>query len=159
MWLLFGALCFYITDVDLKLLYRNTCGLNDKVKRSLLFKYLHYHKPHVLFLKETHLMGINISALRKAWVKQGFHATYSTYARGVAIILNHSLSYLVEQVITDPGGRYIILILQMYDSITLYTVYTKLSRSRIWTWKGEWGLQCYPGQYLRYIQPTQECFS
>lgn len=60
---------------DLKLLSWNIRGLNDKIKRSLLFKFLHSHKPLILFLQENHLLGSKILALKRAWVKQCFYAT------------------------------------------------------------------------------------
>lgn len=109
---------------EITLLSWNVRGLNNKFKRSLLFKYLNTHKPHILFLQETHLTGSKVLALRRAWVRQAFHATYSTYARGVAILINKSLPCKVVRVITDPGGRYIILLLEIHTVLwALVNVY------------------------------------
>lgn len=41
---------------DLKLVSWNVQGLNNKFELSLLFKSLASHKPHILFMQETHLM-------------------------------------------------------------------------------------------------------
>lgn len=76
-------------------------GLN-KFKCVLMFKYT--HKQHILFLHETHLLGNKILSLCRAWVWQAFLATYSSYARGVAILLKKSLPYKVISVSIDPGG-------------------------------------------------------
>lgn len=113
-WLLLELHFLLCDSIDVKLIAWDIKGLNDKVKRSLLFKYLKSRKPHILFLQETHLMGSKILALKKSWVKQGFHATYSLYARGVAFLLNKSLPYSIGQVITNPGEQYIILILDLH---------------------------------------------
>lgn len=103
---------FFLKWVRIRLIFWNIRGLNDKMKRSL-FKFLQSHKPHVLFLQETHLIDSKILALKSAWVKQGFHATSSSYARGATILLSKSLPCSMEQVFFDPGGRYVILILEM----------------------------------------------
>lgn len=71
-----------------------------------MFKYLNHHRPHILFLQETHLVGKKILALHRSWVQQAFHATYLSYARGVAVLLNKSLAYKVLYIITDTLGRY-----------------------------------------------------
>lgn len=90
--------------MNIKIISWNICGLNDKIKRSLLFKYLDSHKPNILFLQETHLMGNKSLALRPAMVRQAFHTTYSSYARGVAILANKSVPGTVEIIITDLGA-------------------------------------------------------
>lgn len=110
--------------MELKLVSWNIRGLNNKVKRALMFKYLNNHRPHILFLQETHLLGNKILALRRPWVRQAFHATYSSYARGVAILLNKSLAYKVMHLHTDQEGRFIILLLEIravvYAFVNIY---------------------------------------
>lgn len=101
---------FLIWFMDLKLLSWNVRGLNNKFKRTLMFKYLNYHRPHILFLQETHLTGNKILALRRSRVQQAFHATYSGYARGVAILLNKSL----------PIRCYILLLIHWADILSCY---------------------------------------
>lgn len=55
----------------------------------------------------------------KFWPLRG-HGLYKDFMprtppmQGGGILLNKSLSCSVEQVIIDPGGRYVILILEMY---------------------------------------------
>lgn len=72
---------------DIRLVFWNIQGLNGKFKRSLFFKLLASHKPQILFLQKTHLTGSRILALCRSWVRQAFHATFSTYVRGVAILI------------------------------------------------------------------------
>lgn len=89
-----------------------------------MFKYLNHHKPHILFLQETYLLDNKILTLRRPWVQQSFHATYSNYARGVAILLAKSLACKVFQVVTDLKGRCIIILLEikaiMYALVNVY---------------------------------------
>ena len=61
-------------------------------------------KPHIAFLQETHLDGSRVLALRRAWVQKSFHATYSTFARGVSILISKALPCTIHQVFSDPGG-------------------------------------------------------
>lgn len=44
----------------------NVRGLNDKVKRSLVFAYLKIYRPHVCIIQENHLVG---SRAKKAMVR------------------------------------------------------------------------------------------
>lgn len=43
-------------------------------------------------------------------MQQAFHATYSSYTRGVAILFNKSLAYKVMHVCADPGGQFILVL-------------------------------------------------
>lgn len=109
--LIFILLWPYVSLFDmwtLKLLWWNVRGLDDKFQRVLMFKYLNHNRPHILFVQETHLVGNDILALRRLWVQQAFHATYSGYAMGVAVLLYKSLAYKVIHLITDLLGRYIL---------------------------------------------------
>lgn len=81
-----------------------------------MFKYLSHHKPNILFLQETHLLGNRILALRRPWVQQSFHATYSSYA----MLINKSFQYKVLHLVTDPEGHYIILFLEI--RMTVYAM-------------------------------------
>lgn len=65
-----------------------------------------------------------VLALRCSWVRQAYHVTYSNYARRVAILINKSLSCSVGQVVTDPGGKYLITIRgSVYAFVTVYSIY------------------------------------
>lgn len=127
--------------MELKLVSWNVWGLDDKIKRALMFKYLSHDKPHILFLQVAHLLGNKILAIHRPWIQQSFHATYSSYAKGVAILLN-SFRIKVLHLVTDPEGCYIILLLKIktivyamvnvhapppFNQQVLYAVYEKLA--------------------------------
>lgn len=88
----------------------NVRGLNDKFRRALMFQYLKPLKPRIVFLQEKHLDGNRVLTVWRPWILHAIHATYSTYARGVAIPISKNVPCTVQQVITDPGGRYAIVV-------------------------------------------------
>lgn len=87
----------------------NVRGLNDKIKHSLDMAFLKQHNPRVCILQETHLVGSKTMSLKKTWVGHYYHATYSSYARGVSILIHKSLTFEFLDVNLDPGGRYVLL--------------------------------------------------
>ncbi|XP_077338542.1 neurofibromin isoform X4 [Lithobates pipiens] len=58
------------------------------------------------FSKETHLDG----RLRRAWIQRALHATYSTYSRGVSILISKAVPCTIHHVISDPGGRFLVIV-------------------------------------------------
>lgn len=101
----------------------NVRGLNNKFKRAKVFQNLKQVKPHVV-LQETHLEGSKILSLRKPWIQKAFHSTYSAYARGVSILISKAIACTVQQVVTDRGGRYVAIVLEMYSqTILLVSIY------------------------------------
>lgn len=65
----------------------NVQGMNSKVKRALVFKFLKQYSPDICIFQETHLIGGRVLSLRKPWVGHCYHATHSTHARGVSILM------------------------------------------------------------------------
>lgn len=88
----------------------NIRGLNDKFPRALMFQYLKAVTPHVVFLQETHLDGSRVLSLHRAWIQRALHATYSTYSRGVSVLISKAVPCPIHHVISDPGGRFLIVI-------------------------------------------------
>lgn len=109
---------------SLKLLSWNVRGLNSWIKRALVFNYIQKHKPHVIFLQETHLVGSKMMALQRTFVKYAFHSTYSNYARGVSVLVTKSLICTLDDVGTDHFVRFIIVILVIdktpYTFVAIY---------------------------------------
>lgn len=102
----------------------NVRGMNSKIKRSLILDFIKRYKPHIILLQETHLQGSKVMALKKANVMRVLHAEYSTYSRGVAILVTKKAAAHILQVKLDPNGRYAILVFRMYNvSLTLVCVY------------------------------------
>lgn len=109
---------------SLSLLSWNVRGLNSEIKRALVFKYILKRKPHIIFLQESHLVGSKTLALHRAGFSRAFHSTYSSYARGVSVLIAKSLLYTIKTVKLDPTGRYVALVLiidnQVYTFVAIY---------------------------------------
>lgn len=98
-----------------KVLSWNVRGLGSKFKRALLFQYLKSQSPQLILLQETHLMGSKILTLKKPWIQRAVHATYSTYARGVSILIHKNFPCVIEEVCTDPQGKYVIVVFTLWS--------------------------------------------
>lgn len=102
----------------------NVRGLNFKFKRASIFEALKHSKPHILCLQETHLMRSKVMALKKHWVANQYHSTYSNYAGGVAILIRKGLPFVCHQVVLDPKGQYVILHVSIHSTpLILVAVY------------------------------------
>lgn len=99
----------YRDMAPLKILSWNVRGLNHKIKRSLVFDYLKKYTPHICILQETHLVGGRVMGLKRLWVGHHYHATHTSYARGVSILVHRSLNFEPLDVLIDPEGRYVLL--------------------------------------------------
>lgn len=95
------------------------------LKRASVFQYLKESKLHIIFLQETHLDGSREKTLCKLWIERALHSTYSTFARGVSILISRAVCCTIHQVISDPGwGRYVPVVLDVYHSqLLLVNVY------------------------------------
>lgn len=87
----------------------NVQGLNSRIKRSLVFTYIKKYNPHICILQETHLTGSRTLALKKPWVGSYYHSTYSTYSRGVSILVHKSLPSTLLDLHLDPEGKYVVM--------------------------------------------------
>lgn len=85
----------------------NVRGLNSRVKRSLVFNFLKLHRPDICILQETHLTGGRVLSLKKPWVGHYYNATFSSYARGVSILIHKNLTFTLLDLHLDPEGRYV----------------------------------------------------
>lgn len=87
----------------------NVRGLNSMIKGTLVFKFLKQYSPDICILQETHLVGDRVLSLRKPWVGHYYHATHSTHARGVSILICKSLLFTLRDLHLDPKGKYVVL--------------------------------------------------
>lgn len=102
----------------------NVRGLNSKFNRALLFQYLKSNCPQLILLQETHLLGSKNLPLKKTWVQKAKHATYSTYARGVTILIHKNVPCVIEEICTDPQGKFALVVFtlwaQKYIVVNIY---------------------------------------
>ena len=87
----------------------NVKGMNSPVKRNKVFNHLTHLNTKIAFLQETHLLPSDHLKLRRGWVGQLFHSSFSSKARGVAILIHKSVPFSVTKVVSDTNGRYVII--------------------------------------------------
>ena len=88
----------------------NVRGLGGPVKRTRVFSHLKAVKTDIAFLQETHMRVCDHTRLRKPWVGQVFHSSYDSRSRCTAILLHKRLQFSLGQCISDPNGRYTIVV-------------------------------------------------
>lgn len=71
---------------DVKFVSLNSKGLNNPIKRSRVLHYLRHLDAHIIYLQETHLRAIDSVRLKKSWVREIYHSSFSSKSRGVAIL-------------------------------------------------------------------------
>ncbi len=102
----------------------NVKGLNSPVKRNKVFDHLRSLNTKIAFLQETHLKPSDHLKLRRGWVGQLYHSSFSSKARGTAILVHKSVPLSVSKVISDPNGRFNIVTGKIFGStLTLANVY------------------------------------
>lgn len=102
----------------------NVKGLNSPVKRNKVIDHLKHLNAKIAFLQETHLKPSDHLKLRRGWVGQLYHSSFSSKAHGAAILVHRSVPLSVSKVISDPSGRFIIVTGKIFGiTLTLANVY------------------------------------
>lgn len=86
----------------------NVRGLNNPQKIRNVFAYLDRHKVDVACIQETHLTQSSEDRVGTRWASFRKASSYSTYARGVLILIKRGIPFTLLISITDDQGRYII---------------------------------------------------
>uniref|UniRef100_A0A8C5PNG3 Reverse transcriptase domain-containing protein n=1 Tax=Leptobrachium leishanense TaxID=445787 RepID=A0A8C5PNG3_9ANUR len=109
----------------LKILSYNVKGLNAPVKRHSLEAEVLRLKAEVVCLQETHFKRLAHPLLRLRNFTTQYHATGPTRARGVSILIRSNVVFQLHRKISDPQGRYLILICSLnHKTYTLVNVYS-----------------------------------
>uniref|UniRef100_A0A8C5M417 Reverse transcriptase domain-containing protein n=1 Tax=Leptobrachium leishanense TaxID=445787 RepID=A0A8C5M417_9ANUR len=115
----------------MKIITFNVKGLNLPIKRHSLYRDLHSYNADIVCLQETHFRRLDHPRLYLPQYSQQYHSTYRAKSRGVTILVHNRVAFQSHRIITDPQGRYIILICTINDrTYTLVSVYApNLSQS------------------------------
>uniref|UniRef100_A0A8C5LRK3 exodeoxyribonuclease III n=1 Tax=Leptobrachium leishanense TaxID=445787 RepID=A0A8C5LRK3_9ANUR len=109
----------------LKILSYNVKGLNAPVKRHSLAADVLRLKPDVVCLQETHFKRLAHPPLGIRNFSTQYHAAGPTKARGVSILIRSDVVYQLHRKISDPQGRYLILVCSLnHKTYTLVNVYS-----------------------------------
>uniref|UniRef100_A0A9J8AJL4 exodeoxyribonuclease III n=1 Tax=Cyprinus carpio carpio TaxID=630221 RepID=A0A9J8AJL4_CYPCA len=87
----------------------NVRGLRTNLKRGKVFSHLKSLSGDIIFLQETHIKHSDQWRLKCSWVSQIYQSTFSSKARGVAILFRRNVPFQHISTISDPNGRYIIV--------------------------------------------------
>ena len=117
----------------------NVRGLNDKVKRNNVYRWIDEKKYDICLIQETFCTKESRAKFDRDWKGKILHSfTNSSHSRGVAILLNKSTKYSIITSHTDELGRIILLNIKIEDlDYTIVNVYAPNSLSdRIQFFKG-----------------------
>lgn len=87
----------------------NCRGLGKAIKRGKVFAHLKSLSSDIIFLQETHIHPTEQRRLRAQWVSHVYQSTFSSNARGVAILVRRSIPFVFKSMVSDPGGRFILV--------------------------------------------------
>lgn len=102
----------------------NVRGMGHHIKRAKVFAHLKSLSADISFLQETHIRPSEQARLKCGWAGQIFQSTFSSKARGVAIIIKKSIPFIHINTISDVNGRFLIVIGELYSKhVTLVNIY------------------------------------
>lgn len=94
-------------------------------KKLKLFSYLHNLQADIVLLQEAHLSRPANQKLTSPQFPHSYIASYNSKQRGVAILINKKINFSLQDVIIDPEGRYVIIIILVHNyhfCITSFTI-------------------------------------
>lgn len=102
----------------------NIRGMGNAIKRAKVFSHLKALSADIVYLQETHINPVKEKLLRCSWVNQVFQSTFSSKARGVAILIRKTVPFRHVSTLRDPNGRYVLVTGYIYSiHVTLLNVY------------------------------------
>lgn len=85
----------------------NVNGLKNPIKRKKCLSYLKSQQVHIAIIQETHVTESEAVKLKRDWVGQIYHSSYSSKKHGVAILVHKNLNFLLIKEQKDEEGRVI----------------------------------------------------
>ena len=98
-----------------KIVSVNCQGLSDPRKRRDVFHYLRQKSYSIYLLQDTHFDPKMENCIRAEWGYKSYFASYNSNSRGVAILFNNNLEFLVKKVYKDILGNYIFVTVTIMD--------------------------------------------
>ena len=102
----------------------NCQGLADFKKRRDVFHFLRSKACSIYLLQDTHFEPKIENYIKAEWGYHCYFASFSSNARGVAVLFNNNFEFKVHKVYKEPDGNYIIISLKSIDKqflvISLY---------------------------------------
>lgn len=80
-----------------KIVTWNILGCNNVVKRNKILTYLKQKKADIALIQETHLNDEEAAKLKREWVGQEYHSTFSSRKRGVSILIRKKIDCQIHK--------------------------------------------------------------
>ena len=84
-------------------------GISFSGKRRDVMKYLKSKRFDIYFLQDTHFESNLEPIIKHEWGYECWFSSYTSRARGVAILFSNTFEYKIKNVITDPNGNYLLI--------------------------------------------------
>ncbi len=97
---------FYVKHFELPLCMK--CAIQINLP-CLAITYLKRQSADIAFIQETHLTDLEHMKLRRDWVGHVFYSSFSSKARGVALLINKNLRFKLNSIETDKCGRLVLI--------------------------------------------------
>lgn len=107
-------------DSGISVISVNCQGLNNLQKRRDVFHYLRNKKHSVYFLQDTHFEKNTEKNILAEWGYQGFFSSFTSNARGVAVMFNNNFEFKVKRVIKDTVGNYVMVLAEIQKNDFLF---------------------------------------
>lgn len=88
----------------------NCRGLGGALKKGKVFSHLKSLSADIIFLQETHIPPTEQGRLRSQWISHVYQSSFSTNARGVAILVRKTVPFIFKSMSTDPSGRFVLVV-------------------------------------------------
>lgn len=95
------------------LLSLNVKGLNSPYKRAMLWKEARAHKADIVCAQETHFKRDSPVKTKHPKFPHIFFSCFDKKKAGVLIAIKDTVQFNLLQEVTDPKGRFIILVCQI----------------------------------------------
>lgn len=105
---------------QLTLVSWNVHGIPSQTKIIKILEYVTKLKADIFLLQETHLLKSEENSLIDSNFNQIFSSCYNNRQRGVSILIHERLPFMLNSMITDSEGRYIIVQATIFNK--LYTI-------------------------------------
>ena len=109
---------------NLKLISMNVCGLNEKIKRTKVFRFLRSKEIDVACIQETHLTKSKHRIIKNEWNGKVVYNDGESNSRGVAVFFAKHLDVQNVSVDRDLNGRFVSVAIKLNEqSLRIVNVY------------------------------------
>ena len=106
-------------DTNIKIITLNCRGLAAREKRADLFAKLKEERNDILLLQDTHWDNKLLLKVKEEWGYKLVCSTFTTQARGTAILFNNSFEFTIGEVKKDPEGNYTLAEINLSNNISV----------------------------------------